>query len=243
MRLLHAELLKVWTAPRTTAALVLALLLIAALGSAGVSDGAANGFVEDPAGDVVDVAGTASIFALLLGILVVTWDYRHGTITPTVLVAPRRERVVAAKLSVAATLGAALALVALGIAILVAQLWIGDRLRFEDEHWSQMARVVAASMLWGVLGFGLGATLQSQVGALVTALVWFLVAELILIGLASLVADVGDYLPGEALRHFAGSGEDPGERFSRAAAGLIAAGYAVAAAAAGAAAMVRRDIG
>ena len=42
-------------------------------------------------------AGFATIFALLFGIVVVTAEFRHGTITPTFLVTAARTRVILSK--------------------------------------------------------------------------------------------------------------------------------------------------
>ena len=240
MRLIHAELLKIRTAPRTTFGLVLALLAIVGLGAAGTSYDVANGFFEDPETEIVGIGHTATIFALILGILVITWDYRHGTIIQTLLAAPRRERVVGAKLLVAGVLAAALAVLALALAILIAEIWLGDDFELRGENWSQMFRLVVATVLWAVLGLGLGATLRTQVGALITALVWFLVVESILTSIGWKIGEIAQYLPGEVLGDFAGTGRP--EEFSRATAGLLAFVYAFGLAAVGTLFVLRRDV-
>ena len=48
--------------------------------------------------DLLGVGGLATIFAALAGILVVTSEYRFGTIRPTFVFTPRRSRVIGAKL-------------------------------------------------------------------------------------------------------------------------------------------------
>jgi ABC-2 type transport system permease protein len=240
VRLIAAELLKIRTAPWTALILVLALLAITALGAAGTSYDAADGFNADPEGSIIDLAGFGTVFALILGILVVTWDYRHGTITQTFLAFPRRERVFAAKLVVSILLALALVLVTLGLGILIAEIWLGDDFQLSDENWTQASRIVVAGVLWAVLGLGLGATMQSQVGALITALVWFLVIELILVGLGWRIGDVGQYLPGQVLATFA-SVDPPGE-MSRTTAGLLAAAYTFGFALLGLASVLRRDV-
>ena len=240
MRLVYAELLKIRTAPWTTLTLVLALLAIMGLASAGISNDAESGFVSDPEGDIVDAAGIATIFTLILGILIVTWDYRHGTVTQTFLAVPRRERVVAAKLVTAVLLAVLLVVAALALALLVARLWLGDLFDLTDENWKQAGRLVISAVLWAILGLGVGAMLQTQVGALITALIWFLVVEQILVGLGSRIWDIGDYLPGQALSAFGGL--DPSEHLSRTSAALLAAAYAFGFAAVGLVSVLRRDV-
>lgn len=241
MRLLYAELLKIRTAPWTTVTLVLVLLAIVALGAAGTSNDAESGFSVSPESDIVDIAGISTIFTLILGILVVTWDYRHGTISPTFLAAPRRERVMAAKLVTATVLGALLVAISLAVAIAIAEIWLGNAFQLSDEHWKQAGRIMIAAVLWAILGLGLGAILQTQVGALISAIVWFLVVELVIVGLGSKIGDIDKYLPGEALREFGSSGELE-DRLGRTTAGLLAAGYALVAAVLGTISVLWRDV-
>jgi ABC-2 type transport system permease protein len=240
MRLVYAELLKIRTAPWTSVTLFLALIAIVVLGASGIANDARDGFVDDPEADIIDMVGIATIFTLILGILVVTWDYRHGTITQTFLASPRRERVVAAKLATTVVLSALLLLVAMALALFVAKIWLGDQFSLTEENWEQARRIVAAGVLWGILGLGLGATLQTQVGALISALIWFLVVEFILVGLGSRIWNIGHYLPGQALSKFASVAEP--EHLTRTEAGLLAVAYAIGLAALGTLSMLRRDV-
>ena len=95
--LLSAELLKLRTV-RTPGILGLAVLVVVA----GAVTATAS--TSSPAGhaarQVLAVAGPVQTAALLLGILAVTTEYRHGTMTPVLLVTPGRFRLLAAKLVV-----------------------------------------------------------------------------------------------------------------------------------------------
>jgi ABC-2 type transport system permease protein len=53
-----------------------------------------------------------ALFAALLGAISFTGEIRHGTIRPTLLVSPRRARVIAAKVAVSILVGAAFGLLA-----------------------------------------------------------------------------------------------------------------------------------
>ena len=254
MRLLFAELQKIRTAPRTTLGIVLGLLLLVGLGSAATaSDADSSAFAREMATwDVVRVTSIAAIFTLILGILVVTWEYRHGTITQTFLVTPRRERVIGAKFAVSFLVGAVLTAVAVGLALVVAVFWIS--LDLEREHWELAGRMLFGAALWGVLGAGLGALLQSQVGAIVTSFVWFLVAEPLLgVTLEALTdREFDDYFPGSVLDRLQGAGavevgvgdivSGPDYPYGLWTAALLATAYAVVFAALGIASAVRRDV-
>jgi ABC-2 type transport system permease protein len=248
VRLLHAELLKLRTAPRTTIGLLLAMLGLAGLGSgstASTADGSPFA-VDTSVSDILDVASLAVVFALILGVLVVTWEYRHGTITSTFLATPRRERVIGTKLLVAALAGVLLGVASVVVSLGVASFWIDVEL--ERGHWELIGRIVLGTAAWAVLGVGVGALLQSQVGAIVASLVWLLVAEPLL-GLP--LDDVADYLPGAALDRLMGvdteASEGPGappaeHAYGLGVAALLTFAYAAGFAVLGIIAAVRRDV-
>jgi ABC-2 type transport system permease protein len=246
VRLLHAELLKLRTAPRTAIVLLLAMLGLAALASGSTASSADEDpfAIEASVSDILDVSSLAAIFSLILGILVVTWEYRHGTITSTFLATPRRERVIGTKLVVGGVAGALLAALSVVVSLGVASFWIDVEL--ERGHWELIGRIVLGTVAWAVLGVGLGALIQSQVGAIVAALVWFLVAEPLL-GLP--LDEVADYLPGAALDRLMGvdteAAEGPGappHAYSLGVAALLTTVYAVGFAVLGIISAVRRDV-
>jgi hypothetical protein len=204
--LLRSELLKL----RTTRAVVvypIALAAITALGTAGRVGAASGGerFEESFQPDLVGAAGFAGVLALIVGITAATAEFRHGTITPTFLVCPVRERVLAAKALTATAAGCVLALTAIGVAAAVSVPWLAALdvpLALGDgDVMVRAGRVVLGGCLWGAFGVAVGAVVHSQVGALVGALVWLLLVE----PLAGLVLDVldvaggGKFLPGQAL--------------------------------------------
>jgi ABC-2 type transport system permease protein len=243
VRLLYAELLKIRTAPRTSLGLVLGLLLLVGLGSAATaSDADSSPFASATASsDVITTAAFGVVFALILGVLIVTWEYRHGTITQTFLATPRRERVIGAKVAIAFLSGGFLAAAALAVALIVASFWIS--LDLDRGHWELLGRVLLAAALWGVLGAGLGAVLQSQVGAIVTAFVWFLVAEPLLGAALDALTDVSvaDYFPGAVIDRLHNV-DDPSYPYGLWVGALLAVSYAAGFAVLGTVAAVRRDV-
>jgi ABC-2 type transport system permease protein len=184
------------------------------------------------------VATLMRVFLLVLGIRAVTDEFRHGTMTPSLLVAPKRDRLVGAKVAalavsgivVAATAGAALVGTALSVAALN-----GVTLNLDAGNWPTFAGMVLSGALWPVVGIGLGLIVRSQVAAIVGGLVWLMAIEEILRGR---LGDLAGYLPGQAGLGLAIS--STGRILLSTA--LILAVYALVAAAAGAVIMSRRDV-
>jgi hypothetical protein len=148
---------------------------------------------------VLRAAFPVVVLALLLGILLFTNEFRHGTISRTLLVTPRRTVLVALKLMVGAAAGLGLAVLAFVTTAIVAVIWLGiiDVPLRPGDAVDGFWRAAVAAMLIGALGAAVGGAVHSQVGALVGTLVWLFIAEplvWVLLGLAH-VGGVADYLP------------------------------------------------
>jgi ABC-2 type transport system permease protein len=211
-RLFAAELLKLRTL-RSTWGFGLVALLFAALVTAGNIGGSEEADRFDPELQfriVLDGAFPGSILALLMGIILVTNEFRHGTIARTLLATPRRGRFVAVKLLAGAATGAGLMLL-MAVAIAVtAIIWLSviDVPLALDEAGDGLWRALVAAVLAGIFGAAIGGAVHSQVGALVGALVWMFVLEPIcwaILGLLD-VDGVADYLPAAALGQTVDSG-------------------------------------
>ena len=242
MRLVASELLKIWTAPRTLLGLVLAELAVVGIGTASVIDSSDPegvgqfGTPPDVERDLVSVVATSLLFALILGVLLITWEYRHGTITQTFLVTPVRDRVLAVKALVAGLAGAALAVPALLLMLVIAEIWIPDRLDFAGHDVSLLGRIFLAAAIVAVLGMSIGAITRRQLGAIIVAFAWAIFAEPAL----SIWGSIQDYLPLYAIFEGVIGSEERELSFAR---GLVT--IAVYVAALGLAAIVmtrRRDI-
>ena len=200
--LVASELLKLRTT-RATYGLLVAVFVFSGLAVAGAvgSDSLESG---QAAIDVADAAEISGILALVLGIVIVTNEYRHGTATPTFLVTPARERVVAAKLIAAALAGLALGLAVAVLAYAIALPWQASR----DEPLAAgdvtvaVLRLVAAFAFSTVLGVAIGAIVRSQIGAIAGTFAWLLVLGPLVSVLTQLVTDTDErvrLLPGSAL--------------------------------------------
>lgn len=228
-----AELLKLRTIRATwgygLAAIVLGGLLAAAsIGSSDDDDRLASDFQFDL---VLDGAFPAVLLALLLGMLLFTNEFRHGTIARTLLATPRRPILVVLKLLTGAAAGLGLALLAVVTTAIVGVIWLGIAgVPIESGEWfDALWRSLLAVALIGALGAAVGGAIHSQVGALVGTLVWLFLAEPIvwvLLGLVDLDG-IAEYLPAVTVLSIL---DTEGENLSFAAtAGMAVAWTAVAA--------------
>ena len=204
-RLFAAELVKLRTL-RSTWGFLLVALLFGGLVAAGNIGGSSESDRLDPELQfriVLDAAFPGSILALLLGIILVTNEFRHGTIARTLLASPRRPRFVGVKLFTGGVTGALLMAAMILVIAVTAVIWLGildvplEAGEAADATW----RALLVASLAGVLGAGIGGAVHSQVGALVGALLWMFVLEPIcwvILGLLDLDG-VSEYLPAAAL--------------------------------------------
>lgn len=143
--------------------------------------------------------GTAATFVLILGIIAVTGEYRHMTITSTFLSTPRRSRVLTAKMALYGIVGAVIAIITMAaVTVVLALALLGaDHAPITASSVATVAiGAVIGFTLYAILGVSLGALIRSQIGAIILALVWVLLLEA-LVGLA--FPSIAKWLPGGAL--------------------------------------------
>jgi ABC-2 type transport system permease protein len=185
-----------------------------------------------------------ALFAALLGALSITTEFRHGTIRPTLLVSPRRDRVVAAKVWASALIGAGVGLAACALAAGAGTAALRARgidvQLGTDDYALLLAGGAAAGALWATIGVGLGALVRHQVPTLIGICAWLLFVEGLLVGDVTGVGDVGRFAPGAAAAAI--TGQDPDTLLAPAGGLVLLALYAAAAGVAGALATARRDV-
>lgn len=195
------------------------------------------------------------VFPVIVGVLSVTGEYRHNTITPTFLAEPDRLKVLVSKLVLGAGVGAlfgavaTLCTVGAGAAVLAVS---GDPTLLGDaETWALVGRSVLALTVWGILGVGLGALITNQVVAIVVVLVYTQFLEPIVRLLLAATGDLGStivtYLPGAAGEAITGgsiySEMGMGDLLPWAGGLVLLTAYALVLAAVGAATTLRKDAG
>jgi ABC-2 type transport system permease protein len=213
-RLVRVELLKLRTV-RTTYGLLAAVALLTALLAGGhASLAGRSGLASHSAiTSVVTLTGWAMLFAMVLGVIAASGEFRHSTATFTYLAVPRRSRVLAAKATAAAVFGAIFgltgAVVATGVA-LGSTAAAGDPIRLSAGTLTRDgAGAVLGAALLAALGVAVGSLIRSQLAGVVGVLVWALVIEPIIGGLFPAVQP---YLPYTAALTLAGAkiGTGPG---------------------------------
>jgi ABC-2 type transport system permease protein len=240
--LLGAEWLKIRTT-RTLLWYLLGLVVIVGIAVAGQVANAPDFILESEEGfiDTLEASTAATFFTLLFGIIGMTGEYRHATITHTFLATPVRDRVVAAKVITYAGAGFLLGLFAVLVTFAMALPWLAakdaDPTLLDRDVGLFLVGALATAALWGALGSAFGSVLPNQVGAIVVALLWLLIIEHILTGL---LPEIAPYTPGGAARGLMRiDGEDVLPMWSAAA---VTLGYVAAFAGIGARLVIRRDV-
>jgi len=213
--LVRAELLKVRTVRSWWAYLIVIVLLtgIGAAGEIGSSESENRGTLSFQLG-LVDTIGVAVLFAIIVGITIVTTEFRHGTVTPTFLAEPHRERVILAKAIATTVVAIGFALLSLLVLATVAITWltiVDAQLQLGDaEFLTRTGEQILSTVLWALLGVAIGTAVHSQVAALVGTLIWIFLVENLLVGLLGLADadDLAAYLPFHALDAADGTGGD-----------------------------------
>ncbi len=196
----RAELLKI-RSTRTALGLILGMVALILLFTM------LPGLLTHPSGlaskedqrELLSLSSLAGVFSALAGVLLVTSEYRFGTIRPTILFNPVRSRVLAAKVVAGASAGLAFGVLgeatgwAIGYPILDGR-DISVVLSSSDILLLTLGGL-AGVVLWGAIGASLGAIIHNQVGAVITLLAWGLVVDNLLF---NLVPSVGRFTPTRA---------------------------------------------
>jgi ABC-2 type transport system permease protein len=246
-RLIRAEALRLRTI-RSYWLLATGAIALIACGVAATA--AATSFTHgtSPARSTLAIAGLAQTVALIAGALSVTTEYRHKTITPAVLITPRRTQLLAAKLITLAAAGLVFGLAATGVATAITLPLLAGRHIPAAVSGTGTAGIIAggaiATALFAALGVGVGAIIRNQVGAIVAVLALLYLAEPLLGFIPHIGTAVQQYGLGglaAATTHTAGL---PGSAhlLRPSSAALVLAGYAAVAGLAGSALLRRRDI-
>ncbi|WP_405100279.1 ABC transporter permease [Micromonospora sp. NBC_01412] len=193
------------------------------------------------------------LIMMLLGIIVVTSEFFHQTVTTTFLTVPHRTAVMVAKLVAGAVIAMLFWLVTTVLnlvfgALVLNNVDVGTQFG-SGAVWRAIGLNALAYLLWSVLGVGIGVLIRSQIGATVTGILLYLGGSIGAIAVLSiLAARYGEWInklqvavPSLASSLMVSGAEIPGNP-PRWAGAAVLIGYAVLAGVIGALTIRRRDI-
>jgi ABC-2 type transport system permease protein len=201
--LVRAELLKLRTVQLplwllVTTLLLVALSVVATVLTAGIEGNPLSLDDPDLLARAVSSASGGNVLLVVLGILMLTQEFRFGTATPSFLTTPRRGQVVVAKLIAVSLTGALFAALSVLLAVVLSAALIAARdgnLSLDRSVLEVVAACFLVLLLYGPIGVGLGALIRNQIAAVVAALAWMFVVEQLLV---ALLPEVGRWTPGGA---------------------------------------------
>jgi ABC-2 type transport system permease protein len=134
--------------------------------------------------EALNFGGAVATILMLFGAVGATGEFRHRTLAPAVLIAPDRLRLVLARLAAyvltAIVFAIAMAIIAFGVGLPLLAGEVGP-----DPATSDWLRLAGGSFLACALataiGVGFGTLVRNQVLSVVTVLVWFTIAEPLLL--------------------------------------------------------------
>lgn len=189
--LLQAELLKL----RTTRTFV--ALTAIAVGTSVLIAGLVAVLTEPTRDSVlfdVFASDTSSFFILVLAVIGISGEWRHRTITSSLLAAPDRLRFLGAKTIAFAAAGLVLSVLTAATVAVVGAVVLSVRdlpLPALSELLAQVGRNAVLAALLGAFGVGIGALLRNQIAAVVSLLVLSFVVEPLVFTLAPHVGRFG----------------------------------------------------
>lgn len=148
---------------------------------------------------VIHQIGSTSIIVLIVAILAVTTEFRHGTIGRTLQLTPSRTRVLSAKMVTAGLYAVGFFVTSLLIAgalLLVAQAVKDVPLDASSKTLVALWQGPVALALTASLGVAVGALLRSQVVTISATFIWLFIAENLVAGLAP---SAGRWMPFQVL--------------------------------------------
>lgn len=211
INLIRSEVLKI----RSTQVWFWMVLLAAAftaLGTIGMVVTAINDYDSGAPVDYYSVftqSEGAGIALLVLGLLGLTTEFRHKTITPTLLATPDRWRLLAGKAASYVVFAIIYALICVVLNFAIAILWlssVGVPVEFSQGVPGGVAKAFATLVMTGMFGLGLGAVLRNQAAAMVFGIVYFFILDPVLT-YTPWVRKGYAYTPGGAVQAFLSNGD------------------------------------
>jgi ABC-2 type transport system permease protein len=181
------------------------------------------------------------MFTMIIGVLLVAGEYRHRTVTWSLLITPNRLRVVTAKLMTCGIIGLIVGLAAAVVTSVTVFVATGGL--YAPGVPVALLGSVLSTALWCVFGGALGTLLRNTTAAIVAAFIWLFYIEWLLI---AMVPALGRWTPTGAAKAVSGWTRDAmpvsGDLLPMWAGGAVFLAYALVATGVAVRTTVRRDI-
>ena len=252
INLLRAEWRKVLTI-KLGWGMLLGAMALAALGVvAQIASNGVRGSAAQPltaAATQKSIAASASsayLFAVVVGIILITTEFRHFTSRPTFLIEPRRGLVIVAKIVIAAVTGVIYGLVCAALTAAIMIPWFaakGITIGWIDYGVLQsLVADIIVIAIFAVVGIGVGVLVRNQIAAVIGTLVYLFVLEP-LVNIIPVIKNAYPYLPGAAAAAITGATRGAGNSpLTALEGGLVLLGWGLFFAAVGWIFTIRRDI-
>ncbi|HVA06229.1 MAG TPA: ABC transporter permease [Acidimicrobiales bacterium] len=218
-RTIRSELLKLQTMPGMWVVLLLAIPLTVLFILVAFLHAGSNSFPSQTFAHVQSLqdrrfllgAGfrTVTLLAPVLGVLCVTTEYRHQTITATLLLTPQRDRVLLAKVVATTLWGVAMSVATFVAVALVGLPWNaamgGSVSSVLDQAGAVVPELLVATVLLALFGLGFGTLVKNQIAGVLVTIGGTLILEGLIVYLVNIIFHYDlNWLPNEATAAFAG---------------------------------------
>jgi len=141
IRLIHAEAIKL-RSTRTFYLITFGALVMIAIAAAVLAAAGSFAHGDQPVRDALAIAALGQTFAIVLGVMAVTGEFRHRTITAALLITPKRARLIVAKTVVVFLAGLAFGLVAFAGTVAIVLPILSARHIASDVSGTQIAEIM-----------------------------------------------------------------------------------------------------
>jgi ABC-2 type transport system permease protein len=151
---------------------------------------------------------SAAVALLVLGILGLTTEFRHKTITPTLLATPNRWFLLAGKALSYVIFSLVYALICVIVNFAIAIIWLdteGISLDFGHGVVAGVIKAYLSLVLTALFGLGLGAIIKNQAASMVFGIVYFFILDNLL-SVVPYVRKGYQWTPGGAIQAFTSNG-------------------------------------
>jgi ABC-2 type transport system permease protein len=214
INLIKSEVLKI----RSTQVwfwMVLLSVAFTALGTIGFSVDAVHNYERGESVSYYDLftqSQGAGVALVVLGILGLTTEFRHQTITPTLLATPNRWRLLAGKAASYGIFAMFYAAVCVVVNFAIAIIWLNAKhvpLEYGHGVPNGVLKAYLSLVLSGLFGLGLGALIRNQAASMVFGIVYLFVLDTLL-NFVPGVRKGYAWTPGGALKAFTSNGHVSG---------------------------------